>query len=91
MPPNLDDLTPREQEVLRLLALGHTNREVAELLHVSVRTAEFHRASIQRKLGVSTRSALVRFAIANGPLARERRASADGSPSKPDGSPQDAA
>ena len=51
--------------MLGLLVLGHTNREVARRLHISVRTAESHRASIQRKLGVSARSELVRFALAN--------------------------
>ncbi len=62
----LATLTPREQQVLRLLALGHTNREVADLLDVSVRTAEVHRASVQRKLGVRARSELVRFALTHG-------------------------
>ena len=62
----LATLTPREQQVLRLLALGHTNREVADLLDVSVRTAEVHRASVQRKLGVRARSELVRFALMHG-------------------------
>jgi two-component system, NarL family, response regulator NreC len=66
MASTIDDLTPRERDVLRLLALGHTNREIAGLLHISIRTAEFHRASIQRKLGVVARSQLVRLAIAHG-------------------------
>jgi two-component system response regulator NreC len=66
MSTNVDDLSRREQEVLGLLALGHTNREVAALLHVSIRTAEFHRASLQRKLGVASRSELVRVAIEQG-------------------------
>jgi two-component system response regulator NreC len=66
MPSTVADLTPREREVLRLLALGHTNREIAGLLNISIRTAEFHRASVQRKLGVAARSQLVRLAIDQG-------------------------
>jgi two-component system, NarL family, response regulator NreC len=58
-----DDLTDREIEVLRLIALGFTNAEVAEQLYLSVRTVESHRANIQRKLGVSARSQLVRYAL----------------------------
>ena len=57
-----DDLTPREREVLRLIALGHTNAEVAQMLYVSVRTVENHRASVMRKLGLRTRAELVRHA-----------------------------
>jgi two-component system, NarL family, response regulator NreC len=55
-------LTPREREVLRLLALGYTNREVADELLISVRTVETHRASILAKLRVRTRAELVRYA-----------------------------
>lgn len=54
-------LTPREQEVLELLALGYTNREVAGELTISVRTVETHRASILTKLGLRTRADLVRY------------------------------
>ena len=61
-----DGLSPREREVLALLAAGHTNREVASLLCISVRTAESHRASIIRKLGVTTRAGLVQYAVAGG-------------------------
>ena len=68
MASDCDVLTGREREVLGLLALGHTNREVAGLLHLSVRTAECHRASIQRKLGLGSRSELVRFALEHGVL-----------------------
>jgi DNA-binding CsgD family transcriptional regulator len=64
-----DTLTHREREVLGLLALGNTNREVAGHLHISIRTAEFHRASIQHKLGLGARSELVRFALEHGVLA----------------------
>ena len=58
----VDDLTPREREVLRLIALGHTNAEIATMLYVSVRTVENHRASVLRKLGLRTRAELVRHA-----------------------------
>jgi DNA-binding CsgD family transcriptional regulator len=75
MAPDPDTLTRREREVLALLALGHTNREIAGLLHISVRTAEFHRASIQRKLGLGTRSELVRFAFEQGVLETWRNGS----------------
>src|SRR5262249_25704966 len=61
-----DPLSDREREVLRLLALGHTNQEIAELLFISVRTAETHRAHIMRKLGLSTRAELVRYALDQG-------------------------
>jgi two-component system, NarL family, response regulator NreC len=57
------DLTERELEVLRLIALGHTNAEIAEQLFLSVRTVETHRAHIQPKLGRTTRSELVRYAL----------------------------
>jgi DNA-binding NarL/FixJ family response regulator len=63
-----DPLSEREREVLRLLALGHTNQEIAKMLFISVRTAETHRAHIMQKLRLSTRAELVRYAIANGLL-----------------------
>jgi two-component system response regulator NreC len=59
------DLSERELEVLRLIALGHTNSEIAGQLYLSVRTVETHRSHIQRKLGVSTRAELVRYALDN--------------------------
>ena len=59
----LDHLTPREREVLRLLAEGHTNKEVASRLGISTKTAETHRARIISKLGLSSVSGLVRYAI----------------------------
>jgi DNA-binding NarL/FixJ family response regulator len=58
-----DPLSDREREVLRLLALGHTNQEIAALLYISVRTAETHRAHIMQKLGLSSRAELVRYAL----------------------------
>jgi DNA-binding NarL/FixJ family response regulator len=63
-----DPLSEREREVLRLLALGHTNSEIAKQLFISVRTAETHRAHIMAKLHLSSRAALVRYAIAEGLL-----------------------
>lgn len=56
------DLSDREREVLRLIALGHTNAEIARLLFLSVRTVENHRASLMRKLGARSRAELVRQA-----------------------------
>jgi two-component system response regulator NreC len=61
-------LSEREQEVLRLLALGHTNQEIAKQLFISVRTAETHRAHIMQKLRLTTRAELVRYALAQGLL-----------------------
>jgi DNA-binding NarL/FixJ family response regulator len=58
-------LTGREQEVVQLLAEGFSNKQVADLLSISVRTAENHRARLSRKLGVKSLSALVRYAIRN--------------------------
>jgi two-component system response regulator NreC len=58
-----DDLTEREVDVLRLIALGNTNQEIADQLYLSVRTVESHRAHIQRKLGRTTRAELVRYAL----------------------------
>ena len=63
-----DPLSDREREVLRLLALGHTNQEIAKLLFISVRTAETHRAHIVQKLGLANRAELVRYALAEGML-----------------------
>ncbi|MBM3678208.1 MAG: response regulator transcription factor [Actinobacteria bacterium] len=63
-----DPLSEREREVLRLLALGHTNQEIAKQLYISVRTAETHRAHIMQKLGLNTRAELVRYALAQGML-----------------------
>jgi two-component system, NarL family, response regulator NreC len=61
-----DPLSEREREVLRLLALGHTNQEIAASLYISVRTAETHRAHIMQKLGLASRADLVRYALDNG-------------------------
>jgi two-component system response regulator NreC len=66
-----DPLSDREREVLRLLALGHTNQEIAEQLYISVRTAESHRAHIMQKLRLSTRAELVRYALSHDLLTEE--------------------
>jgi two-component system response regulator NreC len=63
-----DPLSDRERQVLRLLALGHTNQEIAKLLYISVRTTETHRAHIMQKLRLKTRAELVRYALAHGYL-----------------------
>lgn len=61
-----DDLSEREVDVLRLIALGHTNVEIAEQLYLSVRTVETHRAHIQQKLRLTSRAELVRYALERG-------------------------
>jgi two-component system response regulator NreC len=63
-----DPLSDREREVLRLLALGFTNQEIAKQLFISVRTAETHRAHVMQKLRLASRAELVRYAIAKGML-----------------------
>ncbi len=72
----VDELSPREREVLRLLALGYTNQEIAQMLVVSVRTVESHRAHVMSKLRAGSRAAMVRHALAAGLLDDER----DGAP-----------
>ena len=66
-----DPLSEREREVLRLLALGHTNQEIAKMLFISVRTAETHRAHIMQKLRLQTRADLVAYALERGLLEPE--------------------
>ena len=63
-------LTERELEVLRLVALGHTNSEIAKRMHISARTVESHRANLQAKLGISGRPELVRYALERGVIHR---------------------
>jgi len=75
-----DPLSDREREVLRLLALGYTNQEIAAQLFISVRTAETHRAHVMQKLRLGSRAELVRHAIAHGMLE-------DTDPGKPQSSP----
>jgi DNA-binding NarL/FixJ family response regulator len=70
-----DPLSEREHEVLRLLALGHTNQEIAKSLYISVRTAETHRAHIMQKLNLTSRADLVRHALAHGVLDEDEPSS----------------
>lgn len=58
-----DDLSEREVDVLRLIALGHTNMQIAQQLYISARTVETHRSHIQQKLVLSSRAELVRYAL----------------------------
>jgi two-component system, NarL family, response regulator NreC len=67
-----DSLSEREHQVLHLLALGHTNQEIAKMLFISVRTAETHRARIVHKLGVKTRAEIVQYALRSGELDNEQ-------------------
>ena len=79
-----DDLSEREVDVLRLIALGHTNAEIAEQLYLSIRTVETHRSHIQQKLRLSTRAELVGYALetrAGGPSCRRQLGAAGASSS----------
>jgi DNA-binding NarL/FixJ family response regulator len=60
------ELTPREQEVVKLIAEAHTNKEIAGILHLSEKTVESHRANVLQKLGMRDRVELVRYAIRHG-------------------------
>ena len=80
-------LTPKETEVLRLLALGHTNAEIAQLLGASLRTIESHRSHIHQKLGRHTRAELVRYSLDTGLLRADSGrgvAATDGPPVRTD-------
>ena len=61
-----ESLTDREREVLVLVAKGHTNREIAELLHISPKTVDFHRTNVMRKLDLHSRTELTRYALRRG-------------------------
>ena len=63
---NLDPLTPRETEVVKLIAEGHTSREIADLLSISEKTVERHRSNVLEKLGLRDRVALTRYAVRRG-------------------------
>lgn len=67
-PPPPETLSERELQVLRMVALGHTNSDIADQLYLSVRTVETHRSHIQQKLRLRNRSELVRYALAHGLL-----------------------
>jgi DNA-binding NarL/FixJ family response regulator len=69
--PNQDEsaratLTPREEEVVRLIGLGHSNKEIAEQLDVSVKTVETHKARSLEKLKITSRAGIVRYALERG-------------------------
>ena len=66
-----ETLTTREREVLHLAAEGHTNREIADRLHISPRTVEVHRANMMHKLGLRTQTDLIRYALRRGILPME--------------------
>ncbi len=68
-----DPLSDREREVLRLLALGYTNQEIAKQLFISVRTAETHRGNVMHKLGLASRAELVGYALKHGLLGDSER------------------
>lgn len=65
------ELSEREVDVLRLVALGHTNADIAQELYVSVRTVETHRAHVQQKLGVKSRAELVRITREHGLISED--------------------
>ena len=64
-----DDLTPREREVLIMVAQGHTNKEIASVLEIAVKTVETHKANVMEKLEIRSRAELVRFALEQGWLS----------------------
>jgi DNA-binding NarL/FixJ family response regulator len=65
-----DLLTPRQHDILRLVSIGHTNREIAEVLRISVRTVEVHRFNLMRRLNVRNVAQLLRRALQLGLLAK---------------------
>jgi DNA-binding CsgD family transcriptional regulator len=66
--PSYEQLSPREREVIRLIARGRTNKEIAKRLSISVRTVERHRSSIMDKLGLQNRAELIAYAVQQGLL-----------------------
>ena len=62
----MDGLTDREREILQLIAEGHTNKEIADLLSLSIRTVQNHRAHVMQKLGIHDRGDLIKYAIQKG-------------------------
>jgi DNA-binding NarL/FixJ family response regulator len=65
-----DLLTPRQRDILRLVSIGHTNREIAEVLEISVRTVEVHRFNLMRRLNVRNVAQLLRRALQLSLLAK---------------------
>jgi DNA-binding NarL/FixJ family response regulator len=72
LPNPVERLTPREREVIQLVAEGYTNRQIAVKLSISVKTVEKHRYNLMDKLNMSDVTALVRFAVANGIVSAQR-------------------
>jgi len=69
--PETDSLTPRQREVLQLIAEGHSTKEIATMLNVSAKTIEFHRSQIIRELHLHSTAELTRYAIAHGLVSPE--------------------
>lgn len=69
-PVDLELLTPRQRDILRLVSIGHTNREIANMLQISVRTVEVHRFNLMRRLNVRNVAQLLRRALQLGLLAK---------------------
>lgn len=67
---DLELLTPRQQDILRLVSIGHTNREIANMLQISVRTVEVHRFNLMRRLNVRNVAQLLRRALQLGLLSK---------------------
>jgi DNA-binding NarL/FixJ family response regulator len=67
---DIELLTPRQRDILRLVSVGHTNREIAEMLDISVRTVEVHRFNLMRRLNVRNVAQLLRRALQLGLLAK---------------------
>lgn len=65
-PPNHDELTPRQREILQLIAEGHTTKQIARRLHIGVKTVETHRAQLMERLDIHNIAGLVRYAIRSG-------------------------
>jgi two-component system secretion response regulator SsrB len=63
-------LTPRQRDILRLVSIGHTNREIAQVLDISVRTVEVHRFNLMRRLNVRNVAQLLRRSLQLGLLAK---------------------
>src|SRR5687767_14391782 len=70
--PSYEQLSPREREVLQLIARGRTNKDIAKRLSISVRTVERHRSSIMDKLGLQNRAELVAHAVQQGLLSGDK-------------------
>jgi DNA-binding NarL/FixJ family response regulator len=71
-PDQLDQLTPRQREILQLIAEGNSSKRIAQLLDASVKTVESHRASLMERLDIHDVAGLVRYAIRNGIVSADR-------------------